>query len=319
MSSHFQKQPKRALVMGCGGVAGGAWTIAALHNLEKQLDWDARQANIMVGTSVGAVLAALLGAGVGVDKLVACQQERGVCHWNHDQDSGGRFPPLPKLSFTAPSLLLKGMQGKVPPLAAVCGLMPTGSFDMTPFRQLIEDASPDGEWPERDEVWLMTVDAKSGQRVAFGKSGAPSASLADAVCASYGVPAWCPPVTIAGRDYIDGGVASPTSADLLCDADIDEVIVMAPMASSVPDQPRSPLAKIERRIRRYMTSIVDSEVALLEASGKRVIRLEPTAEDLEAIGYNMMDPANRQRVFECAMETTQASLARHQKALRPTA
>lgn len=309
MSQTKQNQPKRALVLGCGGVAGGAWTIAALHNLEQQLEWDAREAEVIVGTSVGAVLAALLGAGVGVDKLLACQQGKADCAWNHDEDTGGRFPPLPKLSFTAPKLLLKGLQCKVSPLTAVSGLMPAGDFDMAPFRKLIESVAPNGEWPQRGGIWLMTVDAETGERVAFGQQGAPQSAMVDAVCASYGVPAWCPPVTISGRDYIDGGVASPTSADLLCDTDVDEVIVLAPMASSSPDKPRSLLARVERRVRRYMSSIVDSEVAALKAAGKRVIRLEPTADDLEAIGYNMMDPANRKRVFATAMQTTKAALS----------
>ena len=53
--------PRRALVLGCGGVAGGAWSIAALHHLEQKLDWDARDADILIGTSAGAVLATLLG------------------------------------------------------------------------------------------------------------------------------------------------------------------------------------------------------------------------------------------------------------------
>ena len=66
--------PRRALVLGCGGVAGGAWSIAALHNLEQQLDWDARDADILIGTSAGAVLATLLGSGISVDQLLACQQ-----------------------------------------------------------------------------------------------------------------------------------------------------------------------------------------------------------------------------------------------------
>ena len=36
--------PRRALVIGCGGVAGGAWSIAALHQLEQQLGWPADDA-----------------------------------------------------------------------------------------------------------------------------------------------------------------------------------------------------------------------------------------------------------------------------------
>lgn len=294
---------KRALVLGCGGVAGGAWSIATLQRIEQQLGWDARDADIIIGTSVGAVLAALLGADVSVDKLAACQRGEGDCHWNHDVDSGGAFPPLPKPRFTAPDLLLKGLRGKVPILAAVSGLMPQGSFDMTPFRQLIDDVVPAGEWAPRDGLWIMTVDTRSGQRVAFGRDDAPAAALNDAVCASYGVPAWCPPVVIGDRRYIDGGVASPTSADFLLDADIDEVIVLAPMASQRPDRPDARLARIERGVRRYMTRIVDREVTALEATGKRVRRYDPGPADLRAIGYNMMDPKRRLKVFETALKT----------------
>lgn len=311
MSKKKASQPiNRGLVLGCGGVAGGAWTIAALDALQKQLDWDPREAAVISGTSVGAVLAALLGAGVSVDRLMACQRgdDDAACVWNHAVDSGPAFPPRPKLGFTAANLALKGLRGEVPALVALCGLAPAGGFDMTPFRHLIDSVVPAGEWAPREGIWVMAVENRSGERVAFGRNDAPAAALNDAVCASYGVPGWCPPVSIGGHDYIDGGVVSPTSADFLLQTDVDEVIVLAPMASSKPDAPRSRLARIERRVRRGMTRIVDREVAMLEAAGKRVIRLEPNAEDLQAIGYNMMDPARRLTVFNTALETTAAEL-----------
>lgn len=298
----------RALVLGCGGVAGGAWSIAALHNLQRQLKWDPRDADIIIGTSVGAVLATLLAGGVSVEQLMACQRNTGQCRWDHDRDTGSRFPPLPGLSFTAGRLLLKGIKGEVSALTALSGIAPRGRFDMAPFRRLVAEVEADVGWGKRNDIWLMGVDSQTGQRVAFGRDGNPEASLADAVCASYGVPAWCPPVSIGGRDYIDGGVSSPTSADLLVDTEVDEVIILAPMASSQPDAPSSPLAKIERLARRYMTAIVDREEAMLKAAGKRVIRLEPNAQDLAAIGYNMMDPARRPAVFETALKTTQQAL-----------
>lgn len=297
---------KRALVLGCGGVAGGAWTIAALNNLEKQLQWDAREADILIGTSAGAVVAALLSAGVSVEQLMACQRgdADSGCAWQHDKDTGGALPPMPRLRTTAGNLLWKGLKGEISLLTTLCGLAPTGQFDMTPFRNLIDGVIRAGEWTSHPDTWIMAVDTVTGQRVPFGKAGAPQAAMNDAVCASYGVPAWCPPVTIGGRDYIDGGVASPTSADMLAESDVEEVIVLAPMASLQMDNPRSPLARVERRVRRMMTGIVDKEVALLQAKGKRVLRLHPGPEDLEAIGYNMMDPARRTSVFNTALQTT---------------
>lgn len=64
-----RRTPRRGLVIGCGGVLGGAWSIAALDSVRHALDWDPREAEILVGTSAGAVLVALLGAGVSVDRL----------------------------------------------------------------------------------------------------------------------------------------------------------------------------------------------------------------------------------------------------------
>lgn len=301
---------KRGLVIGCGGVAGGAWSIATLDAVQRRLAWDPRDARIIVGTSSGAVLAALLGAGIGVDRLMACQHDNpeAGCRWNHDTDAGGALPPLPGFRPTAAPVIRQALRGRVSALTAACALAPRGRFDMAGFRRLIDEAVPAGGWAPHPATWLMTVDTRTGGRVAFGHPDAPPAALNDAVCASYGVPGWCPPVTIDGRDYFDGGVASPASADWLADTDLDEIVVLAPMTSTTPDSPRSPLAGIERRIRRLMTRTLDAEIELLRKQGKRVIRLEPGPEDLRAIGYNMMDPARRRQVFATALDTAPNTL-----------
>jgi NTE family protein len=82
------------------------------------------------------------------------------------------------------------------------------------------------------------------------------------------------------------------------------------MASSQPDRPRSPLTQIERRVRRHMTRIVDRECTQLRTAGIRVIRLEPGAEDLEAFGFNMLDPGRRVRVFDTARRTAPGAVGR---------
>lgn len=302
---------KRALVLGCGGVAGAAWSIPVLAELQRQLDWDARDADVLIGTSAGAVLAALLGAGVSVERMMASERGDATdCIWNHDTDTGGALPPLPAAALTGANLLRKGLRGEVSGLTALTGILPQGRADMTPFMNLIDSVVPAGKWAPHPHTWIMAVDADSGERVALGRDDAPKIPLNRAVCASYAVPGWCPPVAHGGRTYLDGGIASPASADMLINSDvrIDEVIVLAPMASSQPDAPRSPLARLERVARRYMTAIVDREVAALEAAGMRVVRLEPGAEDLDAIGFNMMDPARRLRVFEMAQITAPAAV-----------
>lgn len=301
---------KRALVLGCGGVAGAAWSIAILHELERALNWDARQADIFIGTSAGAALSALLSAGVSVERLLASQQGKASqCQWNHDVDSGGALPPLPAPRLPGWKLALKGLRGDVSPLTAFTGLLPQGRADMAPFLRLVDSVVPNGRWTPHAATWIMVVDAASGERVALGRDcvGMP---LNQAVCASYGIPGWCPPVRWQGRTFIDGGVASPTSADKLIGSGVDEAIILAPMASSELDRPRSALEKVERQVRRYMTKIVDREVAALETAGINVLRLEPGASDLKAFGFNMMDPARRQQVLETALSTAALTVRR---------
>jgi NTE family protein len=293
----------RALVLGCGAVAGAAWQIATLNELQQQLGWDARDARILIGTSAGAVLATLLGAGVSVERMMASQRgEASDCQWNHDTDTGGAIPPLPRPGISGVQLALQGLRGRVAPLTAITGLMPHGRTNMQPMMDLIDQVVPAGRWVKHPATWLMAVDAATGQRVAFGHD-AIDIPANRAVCASYAVPGVCPPVAWQGSTYLDGGIASPASADFLLGTGVDEAIVLAPMASMQMDRPRSPLAKVERRVRRYMTAIVDREVAQLRAAGIRVIRIDPGPEDLAAIGFNMLDPGRRERVFQTACGT----------------
>ena len=294
---------KVGLVLGCGAVAGAAWSIPILLQLQQQLDWDARDADVLVGTSAGAVLAALLSAGVSVENLAASLRgDNRDCRyqWDHDTAWGPWHPPLPGLPLSGISLLGKGLRGEVTPLTAICGALPQGRFDMTPFRQLINAHVPEGEWAPHKNCWIMAVDNEQGHRVAFGRHDAPAASLVDAVCASYAVPGWCPPVSIADQTWLDGGIASPTSADFLLESDVDVAIVLAPMASRDIESNPGLLERAERIARRYMTRIVDREVKQLQQAGKQVIRLEPKAHDLRAIGYNMMDARRRMQVFTTA-------------------
>ena len=299
----------RALVLGCGGVAGAAWSIAVLDELQRALGGDAREADVLVGTSAGAVLAALLAGGVGVDRMVASERgELRDCVWDHDTDTGGALPPLPAAALPGARLLRRALNGDVGAFTGFTGLLPQGTADMRPFMRLIDSVVPAGEWAPHPATWIMVVDADTGERVPLGRAGSPRLPLNRAVCASYAVPGWCPPVSEGGRTFLGGGIASPSSADMLLGSHVREAIVLAPMASSHPDAPRSPFARIERRVRRHMTAVLDREVTALTAAGIRVVRLEPGPEDLAAFGYNMMDPARRRGVFATAQRTAPAKV-----------
>jgi NTE family protein len=296
-----ETKTKRALVLGCGGVAGGAWTVATLAELERALGWDAREADVLVGTSAGALVAALLGAGVSVSRMA--QSQRGELTddcWDHRTDWGNGAPPAPAPRLTAPGLVLQALRGHIDPITALTGLLPRGRADFAPIQRLIARTLPDADWVSHRATWIMVVDTRSGERVALGRDDAPRLALRDAVCASYAIPGWYPPVVANGVTYIDGGVASPTSADMLIGTNVREAIVLAPMATRELDPPRKGRSRLAEGMRRHMTGIVNREVHGLERAGIRVLRLEPGAEDIAAFGDNMMNPRRRRRVFDTA-------------------
>jgi len=96
---------RRGLVLGAGGVLGAAWTIGALAAVEDELGFDAREADVLVGTSAGSVLATALSCGVPVSDLLAHQRGRGSdsrIEFDPDTDSGSGMPPLPRPFVSSP-------------------------------------------------------------------------------------------------------------------------------------------------------------------------------------------------------------------------
>lgn len=288
----------RGLVLGCGGTVGGAWQVGAVKAVAGALDWDPRTADVIVGTSAGATMAAMLGAGVGVDELLAAQRDDASA-----RESVRRFftqPPAPRpgrLPFGRPRSLrmtVNGLRSRRP-LAALTGLAPAGRTNPSFLDDLVDDLVP-GDWVDHPATWVVGADLATGNRVAFGSSAAPRVRMRDAVRASWAIPGWYPPVTMAGREYVDGGAASPTSADLVAGLGLDEVIIVAPMASE-----HAAGKGVERLVRAPMSRIVDAEVAALQAAGVRVLRVHPEEKELAVMGWNFMDPRYRTAALDAAL------------------
>jgi NTE family protein len=321
---------RRGLVLGSGGVLGFAWLLGALTALEAETGADVRDAEVIVGTSAGSVAAALLGCGLPVE--VISRHHQGIpapgdpqLSYDYGAGVGEALPPRPGWRPVAPRLAWDGLRHprRVAPLVALTGLLPAGRGSLAPVHALVEGvaaASGFGQrWPDQPRPWIVAADQFTGRRVIFGRDalapgpdGQPRpvrrASLADAVQASCSIPAWYPPTIIDGVPYVDGGAVSIASVDALRHADLDEVFVLAPMASVEVDSPRTTMGKLERRLRRMITRRISADVARLRSSGVRVCLLTPGRADLEAMGVNMMNPARRTDVWASAQETAAAQL-----------
>jgi NTE family protein len=311
------RAPRRGLVFGGGGVLGGTWAVGALTAMEQEFGFAAADADVIVGTSAGSVIAALLGAGVTSPQLAQQYGDEQVTSgplagYSFDpvQATGGKRPGLPKLLGPgSPRLIGSSLRnlGQLPATAVLSAFMPEGTKSLERIGHLIDAVTPLGEWSPHRGVWVVAMDYEDGRRVVFGRPGARVAPLASAVMASCAIPGWFAPVAIDGRTYVDGGAISATSIDVLTHAGLDEVYVIAPMVSFAMDRPSSVSARLERRWRVEVTKTARGEAERVSAAGVHVRMVGPGPEDLAAIGANLMDDDRRGHVLETALRTSTAA------------
>jgi NTE family protein len=318
-----QRRPKtarkvrRGLVLGAGGALGAAWMVGALRALVEIEGFDAGDSDIVVGTSAGSVLAALIGCGWDVEEMV---HRLDVAGEPHVEGTGAvnafdvhsalaaipRPRPLPGNLLLAAKTLGKPHRHTVMTIAA--GLAPKGRGTLEPVGELVADAQNGGAWPTLPTTWIVAMDYDAGKRTVFGRDGAPEAMLAEAVMASSSAPGFFPPVDIGARRYVDGGAVSMTNADVLLGRGLDEVLVLAPMATYTDDHRGSMVSRADRRVRGVFTRRLNSEISKLRADGVSVRVIAPTADDLRSMGVNVMNPARRRAVLHTAMWTTKEQL-----------
>jgi NTE family protein len=291
---------RRALVIGCGGTIGGAWTVAALASLCGEIDLQPTDFDILQGTSAGAEIVTMIGAGVTLEELIAMQRGEAIDPRlrTHLADTPRGLPPIPAPSLLNPRLL-RSQSG----LAAATGIAPVGRGDAG-WLQRLADGLTDGRWPAHPGVRMVAFDVDRGERVVFGSAGAPVASVGEALRASWAIPGWMPPVHVGGRRYVDGGARSTASVDLIGSEEADVVYVIAPMASAPGHRVPGIGGLIENHLlREPMSRVLADEVATVRARGTGVVTITPSRRDLVGLGANFMNRRHRRAAFEAAMRS----------------
>lgn len=320
-SAHRRKRPRVGLVLGGGGILGGAWLTGALHALAERAGWDARNASYIIGTSAGSVVGSLVASGIPTWFLVHHQSGgdvegmtdlQGEPVDDADAASRGLFAwsgQVPRPVLGSPGLALRTAlrPWRYPPTAALSAWLGRGFLSTDQIGRMIRAVVGDG-WTDHPNLWVVAVDYASGRRMVFGTQEAPEVELWRAVEASCAIPGLYRPVQVGGRLYVDGGAWSPSNADLLARTDVDIVIVLNPMSSLDPGLPSGLAERLERRFRRATGRRLGREAARLREAGKDVLLIQPRELDLSVMGVNLMDPSRRADVLEMALRTVDVRL-----------
>jgi len=307
--SNARSTPRVGLVLGGGGTVGAAYHSGALAALEHDLGWDARDADVIVGTSAGSLVGGLLRIGVPPADLAAISVGASALEAHPSvveaMLSRPAFPPFtlrhllrpPKV--LGPSAILglgahalrRGPSG----LASLAMLLPDGNEALAPHVAFFDEILGT-EWPE-DPLLVCATRRKDCRRTVFC-TGGRSASLSEAVAASCAVPGYFSGVRIGGHTYVDGGVISATNADVLRHEDLDLVIAVSPMTGNPGGR------SLGGAIRSFCRTTLDRELKVLERKGVATVVVEPGAEVLEHMTTDFMSEEALADIVRCAFLET---------------
>jgi NTE family protein len=251
----------RALVVGGGGVTGVAWEFGMVAGLA-EAGVDLSTADLVVGTSAGAVVGSQVAGGVPVEEMYA----RQLAGYGSEIPAQMGVAALARYAWAMiRSRDPQQVRARIGRMALAAKTAPEAER-----RRVIESRLRMQAWPDR-RLLISAVDAETGEFVLFDRES--GVSLVDAVAASTAVPGVWPPVSINGRRWIDGGIRSAANADAA--AGYERIVVLAPITTGYGPMPR-----------------VADQVAELRRQG-RVALVWPDRAARQAIGRNVLDPARR--------------------------
>lgn len=295
--------------MGGGGITGASYEIAGLMAIRMATGWDPNQSEVVVGTSGGSYVSALVrNNALTLDCLVQPDDERSDVAERIRSHVYAKGPRKPMGTWARHGL---GPGMRRPGLSMLLGS--PAPYDASGLgdwvRSQIGDEAAAG-WPDRPTA-IVAYDMKNQKRAVFGTEQAPPVAMADAVAASSAVPLVFKPYEIDGHLYVDGGVSSGTHADLVLghDEPLDLVLVMAPMAAQVQ---RKRARLHERVFDRVGNQSLAEEVAMIEEAWPQcdVVTLTPSPSVQNAMRPNPLDPNRAVATFMRTLISMKRTLAR---------
>ncbi len=262
-----------SVVLGGGGITGGAFEAGVLLALETDHGVTCAGARRIIGTSAGSIVGSLLALGMNSADVVALLTDQPSLLSTHGGTFGAQRmagpPTIPMggvWKFPTPARAARvarhGVNRRFP--AMLLEMLQVGEFDLRPQLEFLRTTS----WPGTDgQLTVCVTDRHTGKRVVLTEQS--GVSLMDAVASSCAVPTIMSPVSVGAATYVDGGLSSPTNADLAVSSDGPAlVLVISPMSG------RSSMSALGKITSKFSAHRLRSEINRF-GGRQQVLVIEP--------------------------------------------
>ena len=350
-----RKASKTALVLGGGGFTGGVYEIGALRALDLlAVDTTVNQFDVYVGTSAGALIAALAANGVTPEQMMRVVNDQVpqpfgdvsldmLLRPNYREfvSRGLRLPlhlvgVLRELGKSLPALT------PVDLAIALADLLPSGLYTGSGIEEYVHSALSD---PDRTddfrelgcELYLAATDLDTCERIVLGGPGWDDVPISAAVRASAALPMVYQPTRLKDRELVDGGIVSTTNLDIAVEAGAKLIIVVNPLVPYVNDFTKEIPTLFGTRTRRvsdmgfpkigYQTFKLLAYQRLHDLAhgwrerypGVDIVLIEPDTDDELMFQTNILNYRSRLQVARHGFQSVTVKLAADYENLREVA
>jgi predicted acylesterase/phospholipase RssA len=332
-------------VLGGGGFTGGVYEIGALRALDLlAVDRTVNQFDVYVGTSAGALIAALAANGVTPEQMMRVVNDQvtqpfsdvsldSLLRPNYREflSRGVRLPLhivglVREVGRALPGFSTMDMA------LALADLLPSGLYTGSGIEAYVRSALSD---PDRTddfrelscELYLAATDLDTCERIVLGAAGWDDVPISAAVRASAALPMVYQPTKLKDRELVDGGIVSTTNLDIAVEAGAKLIVVVNPLVPYVNDFTKEIPTLFGTRKRRvsdmgfpkigYQTFKLLAYQRLHEVArgwrerypGVDIVLIEPDTDDELMFQTNILDYRSRLAVARHGFQSVTVKLA----------
>lgn len=352
--THRAKAPegsrhKIGLALAGGGPLGGIYEIGALIALNEALEGvDFQEADVYVGVSAGALVAALLANGIAPEQMarVFIHPHRGDPYLSPVLFMQPAYREYVRRVMSIPGLLAGSTlnflsnpfrNSFLESYNRLTRAIPTAIFDNRPIEKFLADMFSTRGYTNdfrklQRELYVVAVELDTGQSVKFGAPGAAHVPISRAVQASTALPGLYPPVKVGGRHFVDGALKRTLHASVALEAGVDLLFCVNPIvpfdAELAPEDEEKLHAKLVEGglpvvLSQTFRSIIHSRMRVgmskydTAYEDAKVVLFEPDRHDSRMFFASVFSYANRANVCQHAYRTTRRDLRKRREELEP--